>query len=320
MDLEELNKTQIVLLVLLVSFVTSIATGIVTVRLLEQAPPAVTQTINRVVERTVERVVPSDSGGGSEVIREKEVTVVVKEDDLITESIDKNKQHLVRIVRVTEVPNPEAGNEGEPATIEEVTAFIGLGLIVTGDGIIATDRQSALAAGDIRARLAGGRIYPVSTLSDSSDFAIALLRIELSEGEEETRFKPATLMGEDSLKLGQTVIALGGEERTNVAMGIIGALEQKTVEIEDTETGEIISKPVLDGIMTNISNSSITGSPLLNIFGEVIGIKTSENVSREEFTPSDVIGGHLRLLEETASQETEGETAEGTEDSLGEEV
>ena len=58
MDIEQLNRTQILLLTLLVSFVTSIATGIVTVSLMGQAPHGITQTVNRIFERTVEKVVP----------------------------------------------------------------------------------------------------------------------------------------------------------------------------------------------------------------------------------------------------------------------
>ena len=53
--MESLTKTQIVLLVLLVSFVTSLATGIVTVTLVNQAPQPVTHTINKVVEKLVPR-------------------------------------------------------------------------------------------------------------------------------------------------------------------------------------------------------------------------------------------------------------------------
>jgi len=53
MEMEKLNKSQIVLLTLLVSFVTLIATGVVTVSLMDQAPPAIAQTVNRIVERTV---------------------------------------------------------------------------------------------------------------------------------------------------------------------------------------------------------------------------------------------------------------------------
>ena len=56
MDIKDLNKKQMILLVLLVCFVVSIATGIVTVSLMQQVPKSVPQTINRVIERTITNV------------------------------------------------------------------------------------------------------------------------------------------------------------------------------------------------------------------------------------------------------------------------
>ena len=59
MDVQELNKSQLILLAILLSFITSIATGIVTVTLMQQAPSSVTVPINRIIKQTVEKIVPS---------------------------------------------------------------------------------------------------------------------------------------------------------------------------------------------------------------------------------------------------------------------
>jgi len=68
MDLKELNKSQLILLAILLSFVTSIATGITTVTLMQQAPSSVTVPINRIVKQTVEKIVPVDVGSKNEAL------------------------------------------------------------------------------------------------------------------------------------------------------------------------------------------------------------------------------------------------------------
>lgn len=59
MDVKDLNKSQLILLAILLSFITSIATGITTVTLLEKAPPSVTVPINKIVRQTVDKVAPT---------------------------------------------------------------------------------------------------------------------------------------------------------------------------------------------------------------------------------------------------------------------
>ncbi|MCX6756029.1 MAG: hypothetical protein NTX85_01680 [Candidatus Nomurabacteria bacterium] len=59
MDIKDLNKTQLILLTLLITFVVSIATGIVTVSLMQKMPTNATATINNVIQRTIEKVTTS---------------------------------------------------------------------------------------------------------------------------------------------------------------------------------------------------------------------------------------------------------------------
>lgn len=91
MDLKDLNNYQLVLLTLLVSFVTSIATGIITVYLLQQSP-TVSSVINQVIQRTVEKVAPE-----STTVTTAPQVVFVKEGDLVPVVADKIKKALVSV-------------------------------------------------------------------------------------------------------------------------------------------------------------------------------------------------------------------------------
>lgn len=143
--MEDLNKTQLVLLMLFISFVTSIATGIVTVTLLEQAPKSVTQQINRVVERTVEKIVP---GPGETRTINTTSQVVVSEDDLIIRAVQKTTPALVRI-RV-----PASGGVAASSTassnLASVSVFDATSLDAAPDtfltGVIVSDAGRVIAA------------------------------------------------------------------------------------------------------------------------------------------------------------------------------
>lgn len=92
MSLEELTKTQLILLVLLICFVSSIATSVITTGLLAEAPLQTTQTINRIVQNTVEKVVPGD------VVTQTETIYIEKnEGDIIAQIYEEAYSTMYQI-------------------------------------------------------------------------------------------------------------------------------------------------------------------------------------------------------------------------------
>lgn len=277
--MEDLNKNQIVLLTLLISFVTSIATGIMTTSLLQEAPLEVTRNINRIVEKTIETVTPATvtTSGQKEV-----TTVVVKEEDLIVDSINKNLKSVVRI-------KEKDGNVG-------TVSFYGIGLVLTKDGIIAADRKY----------IATGNIYTV-TMSDGKEFPLIPMGVDkqtnfilfkANQGEKVNDktsypFSPAKFADADP-KLGQTLIALGGDETNAVAVGRILSLEMKESGV-GTSTIKYLS-----GITTDVSTKDLVdGSPAFNLSGDVVGFKLSSDSSKV-FVPVSILKKEQTVLTEAS--------------------
>lgn len=248
MNLEQLNKSQLVLLALLVSFMTSIATGIVTVSLMEQAPPVVSQTVNRVVERTIETVVPAAQTAASATVRER--TVVVKESDLISQAVAKISPSVVRVY----VDQTESAE------------FLGLGVVITTDGMIAIDADVLGAGTNATVALSDGTRVAATLAVKDAKTGVAVLQATSTAGTSASpvTWKPAAIASDNPV-LGQTVFAVAGRTVVRVEDGIISAIIPGEKEGDTSIT-----------IDTNISaDATVSGSPLVNTNGELVGLSTS---------------------------------------------
>jgi len=274
--MEELNKHQIVLLTLLVSFVTSIATGIVTVSLMEQAPANVVQTINRVVERTVETVVPAENQNAAVVT--KETTVVVKEDDLITDTIAHGAENVVRIFK--------------QVTLEDgsvVTRLANIGVVFRGDGVIVSENSRVPEGGAYTGVYANGDTYPLEVLGTDTERELVFLQVDeakLAEGESVPALARPQGVDLTTLQLGQSVVALGGTERSVAAVGIIASIITGEETVPATIDTATTTKSYVSFIQANVvPSATVYGGPLFTIFGELIGIHTQTQDGAGLFLP-----------------------------------
>lgn len=245
--IEDLTKTQLVLLTLLVSFVTSIATGIITFSLLQEAPPIVTQTINRVVEQTIQQVAP-DSGKNDGP--QKVTTVVVKEGDEIISSIGKNTGSIVRIV----------SNDPTPDT----DTFYSMGVVLSKGGlIIAPTGDTFNPQFTYTATFPDQSTHTLTYLGQDKKSTVNFFKVSHDVGTQPFNSgAPAQFSGEDP-KLGQTVILLEGKTKNVVTIGHVSNLT-----FEDT------SQMVTNGFEIDFNpKGEVLGAPLLNLSGEIVGFR-----------------------------------------------
>lgn len=283
--MEDLNKNQIVLLTLLISFVTSIATGIITTSLLQEAPLEVTRNINRIVEKTIETVTTP----GTVTPGQKEVTtVVVKEEDLIISSIDKNIKSIVRVY--------------EKDSTSGLIYFYGLGLVVSKEGLIMADNKIAVAGNTYSVKMSDGTEFALSLQNLDKSTNFILFKIVQQEKIENGKTLPAhtfipASFGDKEPKLGQTLTSLGGEVNNSVSVGRVVSLDMK-----ESGTGTTTVKYLVN-INTDISGGNLlSGSPIFNLSGDVVGIKLSLDALKS-FTPISVLKKELGILTEASKTE-----------------
>ncbi len=117
MDIKDLDKKQLILLTLLITFVVSIATGIVTVSLMNQMPKSVPYTVNNVIQRTIEKVTT--------------VTEPSKEDNITTPNDQSESSVVISGDVLIKIYKDEVSENN----------FLGEGVLVSDAGLILTEES-----------------------------------------------------------------------------------------------------------------------------------------------------------------------------------
>ena len=292
--MEHLTKSQLVLLVLLVSFITSVVTGIVTVTLVNQAPQPITQTVGKILEKTIEKVVP---GGiiDSKAANNNSVPVIVTQDDLVVKLVKNTSPAVVSVIATKDLPviekyfiNPFGNDEFLKQLVppellpqfsvpqyrqngtEKKQISSGTGFFVSPDGYIMTNRHVvADKSADYSIIFNDGRKLTAKVLSRDPVQDVAILKVE------GTGFSAVPIGDSDSINVGQTVIAIGnalGEFQNTVSLGVISGLNRSVSASSAGGEVEQLQEVIQTDAAINPGNS---GGPLLNLKGEAIGINTA---------------------------------------------
>jgi hypothetical protein len=244
---------------------------------MNQAPVGVTQTINRVVERTIQTVT-TPTKETETIVKE---TVVIDVDEQVVNAVENNSKSSIRIYRTS----------NDPSVGGEQMVFVGLGFAVSDDGIVVTD-NSLISSGGKYFVSQKDKLYDLSVLRDSEEEQVSLLKIKNDEKDpfEYSKVK----LSSENIKLGQTVIYIGGENRDIVATGIVSSLINK-----DSESATSTNK--VESIETSISSNFISGGLLLNLSGEIVGIKSNymDTSKTTLFAPSTDILESLSALNDS---------------------
>jgi serine protease Do len=218
---------------------------------------------------------PASADAGSGVNLRRTVTVEV---------VEKTKNAVVNI-STRKLVNQRVTFGGDPfwqpfdtgQVIRVPANSLGSGFIIQKDGYVVTNNHVVDKAREISVELANGQKLPADLISADPDADLAILRIH-----SDTPLPTLELGDSSDLMIGEPVIAVGNPLgfSHSVSTGIVSALHR---DIEPHAPDQPTNQPVRgeeaalrDLIQTDAAiNPGNSGGPLLNAYGQVIGMNTA---------------------------------------------
>lgn len=144
------------------------------------------------------------------------------------------------------------------------SASSGSGFIYTADGYIVTNQHVVANASSINVTLYNGDTYPATLVGSDSDYDVAVLKIDAKD-------LPAVTLGNSTdVNVGDNVMAIGnplGELTFSMSSGIVSCVN-RAINVEGTPFNMI----QVDASI----NPGNSGGPLMNLYGEVVGIVSAK--------------------------------------------
>lgn len=171
----------------------------------------------------------------------------------------------------------------------------GSGFMIDTQGHIVTNAHVVNGATEIYVTFHDGMVVDADIVGTDVFSDIAVIRVDVPE----SRLIPLTLTDSDSVRVGQRAIAIGNPFGLTGSMtvGVVSAVGRQLASAEAIDTSVIagFNNPNIIQVDTDI-NPGNSGGPLLNSYGQVIGINTAIRSSSGTFegigfaVPSNTVG------------------------------
>ena len=144
------------------------------------------------------------------------------------------------------------------------TASAGSGFVLTKDGYIVTNYHVVKDADTVKVTMYNVDEYDAKYVGGDEDYDIAVIKVEAAD------LQPVTLGNSDNLNVGDHVLAVGnplGELTFSMSGGMVSCVN-RAINVDGTP---------FNMIQTDASiNPGNSGGPLVNLYGEVVGIVSAK--------------------------------------------
>ena len=175
-----------------------------------------------------------------------------------------------------ELSTADLVKQAEPSVVRiETNGGVGTGFVVDGDGYILTNNHvvagtNGRTAAAIRVTMSDGSVLAATVVGTDPRSDLALIKVD------RTGLAALTFADLDATLIGQDVVAIGYALDLAQGEGPSFSVTRGIVSQKNRAINEAGISPIYGAVQTDAAiNHGNSGGPLLNMFGEVVGINTA---------------------------------------------